>query len=92
MVGAKTYTEAYNLLVDKKVDAILGDDCILAAQAGVSKSFPAKSIVIGSPAVPRKEFIKQLKLMKDAAELVAKFKKYEPLLKTFEENQEEVNA
>ena len=70
----------------------IGDDCILAAQAGVSKSFPAKSIVIGSPAVPRKEFIKQLKLMKDAADLVAKFKKYEPLLKTFEESHEEVQV
>ena len=61
----------------------IGDDCIIAAQAGVSKSFPAKSIVIGSPAMPRKEFIKQMKLMKDAGELVSKFKKYEPLLKTF---------
>ncbi len=61
----------------------IGNDCILAAQAGVSKSFPEKSIVIGSPAVPRKEFIKQLKLLKDAGELVTKFKKYEPLLKTF---------
>jgi UDP-3-O-[3-hydroxymyristoyl] glucosamine N-acyltransferase len=61
----------------------IGDDSIIAAQAGVSKSFPAKSIVIGSPAVPRKEFIKQLKSMKDAGELVSKFKKYEPLLKTF---------
>ena len=66
----------------------IGDDCILAAQSGVSKSFPAKSIVIGSPAVPRKEFIKQLKLMKDAGDLVAKFKKYEPLLKTFLEEHE----
>ena len=67
----------------------IGDDSILAAQAGVSKSFPEKSIVIGSPAVPRKEFIKQLKLMKDASELVSKFKKYEPLLKTFLEEHEE---
>ena len=61
----------------------IGDDSIIAAQSGVSKSFPAKSIVIGSPAMPRKEFIKQLKIMKDAGDLVAKFKKYEPLLKTF---------
>ncbi len=61
----------------------IGDDSIIAAQAGVSKSFPAKSIVIGSPAMPRKEFIKQMKLMKDAGELITKFKKYEPLLKTF---------
>lgn len=61
----------------------IGDDSIIAAQSGVSKSFPPKSIVIGSPAMPRKEFIKQMKLMKDAGDLVAKFKKYEPLLKTF---------
>ena len=66
----------------------IGDDSIIAAQAGVSKSFPAKSIVIGSPAMPRKEFIKQMKLMKDAGDLITKFKKYEPLLKTFLEEQE----
>ena len=62
-----------------------GDDTLIAAKAGVTKSFPAKSIVVGAPAVPRKEFIKQLKVMKDAGDLIAKFKKYEPLLKTFEE-------
>ncbi len=66
----------------------IGDDTIIAAKAGVTKSFPAKSIVVGAPAVPRKEFIKQLKVMKDAGELIAKFKKYEPLLRTFEESQE----
>ena len=62
----------------------IGSDTIIAAQSGVTKSFPEKSIVVGAPAVPRKEFIKQLKIMKDAGELIAKFKKYEPLLKTFE--------
>ncbi|MCQ2739047.1 MAG: UDP-3-O-(3-hydroxymyristoyl)glucosamine N-acyltransferase [bacterium] len=64
----------------------IGDDSLIAAKAGVTKSFPAKSIVVGSPAVPRKEFIKQLKIMKDAGDLIAKFKKYEPLLKSFEES------
>lgn len=29
LIGTKTYTEAYNLLINQKVDAILGDDCIL---------------------------------------------------------------
>lgn len=29
LIGAKSYLEAYNLLIDKKVDAVLGDDCIL---------------------------------------------------------------
>ncbi|MCQ2753859.1 MAG: UDP-3-O-(3-hydroxymyristoyl)glucosamine N-acyltransferase [bacterium] len=71
----------------------IGDDSIIAAKAGVTKSFPAKSIVVGIPAVPRKEFIRQLKTMKDASELIGKFKKYEPLLKNFEESvSEEVKA
>ena len=35
------------------------------------------------------EFIKQLKIMKDAGDLIAKFKKYEPLLKSFEESVQE---
>lgn len=30
LVGAKSYLEAYNLLINRQVDAILGDDCILA--------------------------------------------------------------
>lgn len=63
----------------------IGNDSIIAAKAGVTKSFPEKSIIVGIPAVPRKEFIRQLKTMKDADELIKKFKKYEPLLKTFEE-------
>lgn len=62
----------------------IGDDSIVAAKAGVTKSFPPKSIVVGAPAVPRKEFIKQLKIMKDAGELIKKFKKYEPMLSAFE--------
>lgn len=66
----------------------IGSDSIIGAAAGVSKSFPEKSIVIGTPAVPRKEFIRQLKTMKSADELIKKFKKYEPLLKTFEESEE----
>ena len=64
----------------------IGSDTIIAAKAGVSKSFPERSIVVGIPAVPRKEFIKQLKTMKDAQEIFAKFRKYEPLLSEFEEN------
>ncbi len=45
----------------------IGADSIIMAKAGVSKSFPEKSIVIGQPAVQRKEFVKQLKAIKDAA-------------------------
>ena len=65
----------------------IGSDSIIAAKAGITKSVPEKSIVVGAPAVPRKEFIKQLKIMKDAGELINKFKKYEPLLNSFEEHQ-----
>jgi UDP-3-O-[3-hydroxymyristoyl] glucosamine N-acyltransferase len=65
---------------------IIGNDSIIGAAAGVTKSFPEKSIIIGGPAVPRKEFIRQLKTMKDADELIKKFKKYEPILKSFEES------
>lgn len=67
----------------------IGSDSIITAKAGVTKSFPEKSIIIGLPAVPRKEFIHQLKTMKEAEELVKKFKKYEPLLKAFEESSKE---
>ena len=63
----------------------IGNDSIVGPSAGVTKSFPEKSIILGAPAVPRKDFIRQLKAMKDAGELVKKFKKYEPLLKAFEE-------
>lgn len=66
----------------------IGSDSIIGPSAGVTKSFPEKSIIIGSPAVPRKEFIRQLKTMKDATELIKKFKKYEPMLKAFEEQEE----
>ena len=66
----------------------IGADTIITAKAGVTKSFPEKSIVIGIPAVPRKDFIKQLKTMKDAQDIFAKFRKYEPLLRAFEEEQQ----
>lgn len=64
----------------------IGNDSIIGPAAGVSKSFPEKSIIIGAPAVPRKEFIRQLKTMKDAGEIIKKFKKYEPFLRAFEES------
>ncbi len=61
----------------------IGADSIVAAKAGVSKSFPEKSIIIGTPAVPRKDFIKQLKTLKDAQEIITKFRKVEPMLDEF---------
>lgn len=64
----------------------IGSDTIISAKTGVSKSFPEKSIIMGIPAVPRKDFVRHIKTMKDAQEIFAKFRKYEPLLKEFEEN------
>ncbi len=54
----------------------IGDDSIVMAQAGVTKNFNSRSIIVGSPAVPRKEFIKQLKYAKEMSELLKQFKKY----------------
>jgi len=47
----------------------IGADSIVMAKAGVSKSFPERSIIIGQPAVQRKEFVKQLKGLKDIGKL-----------------------
>ncbi len=69
----------------------IGADSIVAAKAGVTKSFPEKSIIVGIPAVPRKEFIKQLKTMKDAQEIISKFRKVEPMLNEFIADSKEEN-
>jgi len=61
----------------------IGSDSIVMAQAGVTKNFGSRSIVVGSPAVPRKEFIKQLKYAKEMANLVKKFKKYQDKLEEY---------
>ncbi|HSA07130.1 MAG TPA: UDP-3-O-(3-hydroxymyristoyl)glucosamine N-acyltransferase [Candidatus Gastranaerophilales bacterium] len=52
----------------------IGADSIIMAKSGVSKSFPAKSIVIGQPAVHRKEFVKQLKALKDMPKISEELK------------------
>jgi len=66
----------------------IGADSIVMAKSGVSKSIPNKSIVFGIPAMPRKEYIKQMKTIKDAEFLIKEFKKYKPLLDQFVESQE----
>ncbi len=58
----------------------IGNDSIIMAQAGVTKNFGPKSIIVGSPAIPRKEFIKQLKYAKEMEELIKQFKKYKERL------------
>jgi len=52
----------------------VGADSIVMAKSGVSKNFPAKSIIMGYPAVHRKEFVRQLKAMKDVAKLAEEIK------------------
>lgn len=52
----------------------IGADSIIMAQSGVSKSFPEKSIVIGSPAMYRKEFARQMKTLSDAKKFIEEFK------------------
>jgi len=52
----------------------IGADSIVMAQAGVSKNFPEKSIIMGYPATNRKEFVRQIKTIKDAAKMITEFK------------------
>lgn len=63
----------------------VGPDTIIMAQAGVSKSIPAKSIIVGSPAVPRKEFIKQLKAFKDIENLKIQIKELKEALESLKQ-------
>lgn len=52
----------------------IGSDSIVMAQAGVSKSISDKSIIIGSPAVPRKEYVRQLKGLSEVSNLAKEVK------------------
>ncbi len=62
----------------------IGDDSIILAKAGVSKSFGPKSVIMGAPAVLRKDFIKRLKYLDEAEIMVKKYKKYQHLLEDYE--------
>ena len=70
----------------------IGADSIVMAKAGITRSFPEKSILIGAPAVPRKDFIKQMKTMKKAEDLVSKFKELEPYIAKLKEYEPFLNA
>lgn len=61
----------------------IGDDSIVMAKTGVTKNFGPRSIVVGSPAVPRKEFIRQLKYAKEMGELLKKFRKYKDKIEEY---------
>ena len=62
----------------------IGDDSIVLAKSGVTKSFGAKSVIMGAPAVPRKDFIKRMKYLAEAEVMVQKYKKYQHLLEDYE--------
>ncbi|EKE02353.1 MAG: hypothetical protein ACD_20C00398G0006 [uncultured bacterium] len=63
----------------------IGSDTIIMAQSGVSKSIPDKSIIMGSPAVPRKEFIRQLKAFKDINSLMKEVKELKKELESLKQ-------
>ncbi|MFH0702979.1 MAG: UDP-3-O-(3-hydroxymyristoyl)glucosamine N-acyltransferase [bacterium] len=52
----------------------IGDDSIIMAQSGVTKNIPHKGIVMGSPALPRKEYIRQLKGLKELSSIIKELK------------------
>ena len=72
----------------------VGDDSIILAQAGVTKSHPHKTVLMGAPALPRKDFLKRLKYLSEAEVMVQKYKKYQHLLEDYEKflNEENENT
>jgi len=52
----------------------IGSDSIAMAQSGISKNIEEKSIVFGTPAMPRKEFVKQLKGIRAIDDLIKEVK------------------
>ncbi len=62
----------------------IGDDSIILAQSGVTKSHPSKTVLMGAPGVPRKDFLKRLKYLSEAEVMVEKYKKYQHLLEDYE--------
>jgi UDP-3-O-[3-hydroxymyristoyl] glucosamine N-acyltransferase len=63
----------------------IGDDVIVGAQAGVTKDIPAASIVLGSPAIPHREFKRQVAMVARLSELVKTLRGLESRLKALEE-------
>jgi UDP-3-O-[3-hydroxymyristoyl] glucosamine N-acyltransferase len=63
----------------------IGDDVIVGAQAGVTKDIPAASIVLGSPAIPHREFKRQVATVARLSELVKTLRGLESRLKALEE-------
>ena len=59
----------------------IGDDTIIMGRAGVSKSLRGKEVYGGTPAVTRKEFIRQLQSVKSIPAMKEKIKKLEEMVK-----------
>lgn len=55
----------------------LGDDAVIGAQAGVPKSLPGGQIYLGSPAIPRLEFGKQVAMVNSLPKLKEQLKALE---------------
>ena len=66
----------------------IGADSIVMAQSGVSKSFAKKSIIFGTPAMPRKEYVRQQKNIGLIADML---KEVKALRKEIEELKQEKN-
>lgn len=62
----------------------IGSDSIVLAQCGVTKSWPEKTVLMGSPAVTRKDFVKRMRYLSEAEIMVEKYKKYQHLLEDYE--------
>ncbi len=66
----------------------IGSDSIIMAKSGVTKTLPNKSIVMGTPAIPRKEFVKQIKNVKELDVLLKEVKTFK---KDFDSIKESLN-
>lgn len=52
----------------------IGNDALVQAQAGITKNVPERAIVIGSPAIPKREFVEREFALKRLPKLVAQVK------------------
>lgn len=62
----------------------VGEDCIIMSQSGVTADVPDKSLLVGSPAVPRKEFLQKEMFAKRAKSMSQKIKELEQRLEALE--------
>ena len=53
----------------------IGDGVIAMAKSGITKDLPAQSVVIGMPAVDRREFARQSMFIRKLPEITATLKK-----------------